>query len=365
MQQTERFVLLDGIRGIAAIAVLMRHTLPWWDLALFRSYLGVDLFFLLSGFVIGHAYDRRLRDRSIGFAEFVAVRLIRLYPVFALSLLLAGVALVAKTVLGGGTDPTVLAAVALHIALAALFLPVPLPGSVELFTVNGPYWSLFFELLVNFAYAAVRPFVGPHGLGIAVAVAGAVAAGSALAHGHLDLGWTWSAVSLVTGLARAVFGILLGLLLFRHHDALQARVSRIPPSAAIPLVVLVLASPSLGALDPLADLLAVGLLFPLVVVVASRPTHVRLAPLMLMLGSASYPIYVLHKPVGEALHFALGDMVERWAPLSGLLLLAVLLAASVCVERVYDIPVRRWLRTRQRRRAAVALDPAAPARESA
>src|ERR1700761_6004380 len=74
---------LDGLRGVAAIAVMLHHfrplTAPW----LFaHGYLAVDLFFLLSGFVIAHAYDARFR-KGLGVPAFLVIRLIRLWPMIA------------------------------------------------------------------------------------------------------------------------------------------------------------------------------------------------------------------------------------------------------------------------------------------
>ncbi|WP_374593252.1 acyltransferase family protein, partial [Aquabacterium sp.] len=86
-----RFVFLDGIRGLAALIVLTRHTYDFWGFKFFHGYLAVDLFFLLSGFVISSAYDRRLDEGAISRTDFVVIRLIRFYPVYLISIAFAGV----------------------------------------------------------------------------------------------------------------------------------------------------------------------------------------------------------------------------------------------------------------------------------
>ena len=76
------YATLDGIRGIAAALVAMRHAgalFPGWDFP--NSGLAVDLFFVISGFVVASAYDRRLAD-GLTLGAFMRIRLIRLYPLY-------------------------------------------------------------------------------------------------------------------------------------------------------------------------------------------------------------------------------------------------------------------------------------------
>ena len=81
----KRYEILDGMRGIAALLVLTRHTTEFWTFTLHHSYLAVDLFFLLSGFVLASSYDISLRDRVLSVRRFIFLRLIRLYPLFLVS----------------------------------------------------------------------------------------------------------------------------------------------------------------------------------------------------------------------------------------------------------------------------------------
>src|SRR3712207_9235417 len=125
---------------------------------LFRSYLAVDFFFILSGFVIGYAYDDRWRQ---GFTnkEFFRRRLIRLHPMVVLGAVIG----LATFLLQGGVKwdgapvPLSLAMLAL---LCAMFMIPAFPGScydvrgnAEMFSLNGPAWSLFFEYIGNILYA--------------------------------------------------------------------------------------------------------------------------------------------------------------------------------------------------------------------
>ncbi|MDA4698732.1 acyltransferase, partial [Enterobacter hormaechei] len=80
----KHYEILDGLRGIAAIMVAMLHILEIFSggyhtkLMINHGYLAVDFFFLLSGFVIAHAYDDRWNKMTIG--QFFKRRLIRLHP---------------------------------------------------------------------------------------------------------------------------------------------------------------------------------------------------------------------------------------------------------------------------------------------
>ncbi|KJC50888.1 hypothetical protein UB31_11670 [Bradyrhizobium sp. LTSP849] len=123
----EHFLTLDGLRGLAAFGVLLFHRrwlVPGGHF-LDHAYLAVDFFFGLSGFVIAYAYGARLRDRSISFLGFLAVRVIRLYPL----LILAGALAATASALDGHTGVSVLIAdICAMLALPTL-IPVDIGGS--------------------------------------------------------------------------------------------------------------------------------------------------------------------------------------------------------------------------------------------
>ncbi len=347
MNERHRYLFLDGIRGIAAILILVRHTGGFWHFSLYRSFIAVDLFFLLSGFVIAYAYDEKLRSGALSIGRFVKVRLIRLYPVYLLSLLLCAGLSLSAVMNGSGPAGVALGDLASVIVLGAFYLPSRLPGSSDLFPINGIYWSLFFELVVNFAYAGIRSVLGTRVLLAIVAFFGAVLAVLCVEYGKLDLGFSWGLPSLIAGLSRASFGIFLGLLLFRVRTRFLQRWGGLcPPWIASVVVCLVLISPKLGRIDGWVDWLAVTGVFPLMILFASQPAKTRLAGVLEILGAASYPIYVFHRPIGELLIRMLGPFVGRHAPFSGVLLVLLLVAFSIVLERYVDIPTRQRLSAR-------------------
>jgi len=151
--KARRYHTLDGMRGVAAIIVLLAHALrntP--NETSIRAALAVTMFFLLSGFVLGKAYDERLKA-GMSLGQFTLARLIRLYPLWLLSLAIA-VAGTSVTLLLGHGKMNLQQFVASAIS-ALFFLPTPMPYDVgETMPLNPPGWSLFFELVANFIFGA-------------------------------------------------------------------------------------------------------------------------------------------------------------------------------------------------------------------
>lgn len=332
-----RFSLLDGIRGLAALFIALRHTVPYWTFGFDRSYLAVDLFFLLSGFVIAQAYDEKLRTGAMRFRDFVVVRLIRMYPVYLFSLVLCLVVWFDRLPVAG-----------VPLLTALVFVPWPIAGSIFLFALNGPYWSLAFELAANFLYASIRRWLGTAVLAVIVVAAGAGVAVLAFWHGSVDAGWTWGIGSYLGGAARALFGVFFGLLLHRFREPLTAVVGRfLGPWVAFGLVAVALAIPSFDSpLDPAVELVLIYFVFPVALLAASRYTGGRGEKFALFLGAASFPLYVLHEQIGLIVQYLTGHLVTRTAPWSGFVFLSLLVVFCVVLERRFDLPVRRWLRTK-------------------
>lgn len=344
--QFKRYAYLDGLRGIAALFVLTRHTEDFWGFSFFRSYLAVDLFFLLSGFVIAYAYSKKLSTGLISVKDFVLIRLIRLYPVFFLSFALCVVIMIAKLILKPNPNDT-FDSLLLTVSLTAFILPSGFSADDLLFPMNGPYWSLFFELIINFIYALFRPLLSPPVLVAVVCFFGSVLLTSALYHGSLDIGFTWSLSSAIAGFSRAAFGIFFGILMYQQGHLLP----KLPKSPFFPLMAIILTggvlmSPSAGGANPWIDLLSVTLIFPLCVIIASHAEKTKLDGLLLTLGSASYPIYVFHYPLGHAVAFVSKGLEATLAPYGGIAFVLCLIPIAIWIEKIYDIPLRQWLTTR-------------------
>lgn len=340
-----RYAFLDGIRGIAAIFVLTLHTPNFWTFKIGHAYLAVDLFFILSGFVIAYAYDERVRDNIITLKSFLIIRLIRLYPIFFLSVLLSCVVLIAKAMLGDQGNMQELPEIMVNSLYSAFFLPSVMNGSPYLFPINVPYWSLFFELVVNFLYASMRSVLSDFVLGMIVSVAGLLIMLIAYFNENLNVGFLWGFGSIAAGFCRSVFGIFMGLLMYRHYAFLTQKIGKIiSPWFAFILITLVLLFPNVEPFNAVVDVVSVVFLFPIFVFFASAGSAGKLEKILLILGSASYPIYVLHKPFGELVYSLMQKLsVNLAAPFSGIVFVVFLVILSLGLEKFYDIPLRRMM----------------------
>jgi peptidoglycan/LPS O-acetylase OafA/YrhL len=86
-RKSNRFDVLDGLRGVAALCILIHHWAQCVGASagfLGHAYLAVEFFFLLSGFVISNAYEHKLMQ-AMSFRRFVLIRVIRLYPLLGSS----------------------------------------------------------------------------------------------------------------------------------------------------------------------------------------------------------------------------------------------------------------------------------------
>ena len=326
---------LTPLRGIAALFVVLVHltsgsgdqTVPEFFL---HGYLGVDLFFMLSGFVLTHVYVREflvdLSWRAVG--AFLWTRVARLYPVhvFIIGVLVIGHA--ARDISG--------------LAVLANFLLLLVPWPVDL--LNPPAWSLSAEwyayLLFPFMIGRLWRCDGRIAAALCVALLVGLDALVAIGFGNLQALTTgWSA------LLRALPEFIIGIMTYRaFSDRGLARHWRSDATFAAVAAALVL-----GAALPNGDMVVVAL-FPLLLLaavsnagVATRLLNTR--PLR-WLGDISYSVYL-----GQALAFSLVSMlattwVGPWLGLTGLrvLTVAAILAIATLAYRAVEVPCRALLR---------------------
>lgn len=339
-----KFPVLDGVRGVAAILVLILHTGPYWaDIEFHHSHLAVDLFFVLSGFVIAHAYEAKLESKTITQNSFVVIRLVRLYPMFFLAALLASGAFLFRYSSNIYDEQGYLTSFIWSSFLTILFLPSAIPGSILLFPLNSPSWSVFYELIINAVYAYLRPCLSKKNLLLIVLTLGLAMGAIAYLHGNVGVGVSLRVTSVLSGLIRSGFGIFLGIYLCRYARKLLSNV--VLPDYVIPaMVMLVLVMPDLGILNWLFDLASIYLFFPLAIILGTRcKCGGTTENVFLFLGKVSYPVYLLHTPVASVFYVLFEDAVKTYAPFSGVALVVFLLGCSHYLERYYDIPFRKYL----------------------
>ena len=157
------YELLDGLRGIAALLVIWYHIFEGFatspiDQRFNHGYLAVDFFFILSGFVVGYAYDDRWKT-TMNTKDFFKRRLIRLHPMVILGAVLGAITFcIQGCEKWDGTQVSI--SMVMLTLLLNLFLIPAVPGSGsevrgngEMYPLNGPSWSLFFEYIGNILYA--------------------------------------------------------------------------------------------------------------------------------------------------------------------------------------------------------------------
>jgi peptidoglycan/LPS O-acetylase OafA/YrhL len=356
------YPILDGLRGVAALMVVAFHLCEAHAASRFvqiinHGYLAVDFFFLLSGFVIGYAYDDRWGSMTTG--EFFKRRLIRLHPMIIVAMLIGALMFYTQQ---GPVFPKI-AETPVWLMLAVMFVgmtlvPVPLSldirGWGEMHPLNGPAWSLFYEYVANILYALfVRKF-SKRLLGLCVFVAGC-----ALVHycvtgptGDVIGGWSLAPAQIRIGLTRMLYPFFAGLLLSR-----VVRVGRVRHAFLLSslIVVAALALPRFGGehglwMNGLYESLCIVLVFPLVVWLGASGTIHSAAGMKVcsFLGDISYPIYIIHYPFVYSYtawvvthKMTLADALPVAA---GTWLFCVALAWA-CLTW-YDAPVRRRLSAR-------------------
>ncbi|WP_419816323.1 acyltransferase family protein [Glacieibacterium sp.] len=356
------FATLDGLRGLAAVAVFTRHVpsraWAWW---LPGSYLAVDLFFMISGFVLAHAYGERLnRDLSTG--RFMLARFIRLWPMYILGTLAVLFVHIAGTPAGQpvawhGLVPS---------ALFGLFmLPTPpaVSGVTSPFPLNGPAWSLFWELTISIVFAVLGPRMRAGRLALVVAVGAGLLVATAGTFGSLDSGFDWS--NFLGGGGRVVFTFFAGVAIYRVQ---QARPSRGVPAWIWAIVLgAVFAGHVAPAWRAIYDVAMVVAVFPTIVYMgACREPQGWLRWLALALGKISYPLYVIQVALISGASLACARLFGiEFSALShvgtfGLLAFGMMLA--LVLARFYDEPVRAWLTRRSKlgTRSVRAAEAAAP-----
>ena len=157
--------LLDGLRGVAALLVVWYHVFEGYAFAggtsietINHGYLAVDFFFILSGFVIGYAYDDRW-GKTLTVKNFFKRRLVRLHPMVVLGAVLGAITFFIQGSVQWDGSHVATSLVMVALLCAMFFIPaVPgagyeVRGNGEMFPLNGPAWSLFFEYIGNIFYA--------------------------------------------------------------------------------------------------------------------------------------------------------------------------------------------------------------------
>lgn len=360
----KHYEVLDGLRGVAAITVVIFHLLEAFTggdhqkQIINHGYLAVDFFFLLSGFVIGYAYDDRWNRMSV--KDFFKRRLIRLHPMIIMGMLIGAIAFYfsASPALFPHINEVPIWKLILVMVIGFTLLPVPtsldIRGWGEMHPLNGPAWSLFFEYIANILYALfVRKFSNTV-LFVFVFLAGCALIHLAVTSPNGDLigGWSLDFQQLRIGFTRLLYPFFGGLLLSRIVRPGQINHAFVWCSL---LVLVVLSVPRIGGhenlwMNGLYDSLSIVFLFPLIVYLGAsgEMKGVVMTRVCRFFGDISYPIYIIHYPLIYIFTAWVADeklsISEAW-PMGIFTLLSSILIAYGSL-RWYDLPIRNWLTKR-------------------
>lgn len=342
-----RFDLLDGLRGLAAIAVMFHHFtehngLHWMS----GAWVAVDLFFVLSGFVIAHSYGPKLLA-GMSLRRFLLVRFIRLGPLYFVGLLL-GVAAAATALHAGELGSITWTELGIAAVLGAVWLPylnhLSWPFGVEtiggpVFPLNDPSWSLFLEVFVNavffFFVFRFRKLTSHWLFGIA-------AVGYLLAtilSRQINPGWGYE--NFVFGFPRVIAEFFAGVLIYQlgfHRRAALPRLTLLVLGGVASLV--------LWSSNVKAALVNSVTLVPVSVALASsiRVESSFWKRVCAVLGNLSYPLYIVHYPLYRLLWQV--PPIRAMSPVAQTVLVAVICLGIAMVLAVVDDRVRRMLMAR-------------------
>jgi peptidoglycan/LPS O-acetylase OafA/YrhL len=347
------FATLDGLRGLGAILVVMGHSLHFWPGVQFPTgTVVVDMFFLLSGFVIAYAFEPRLSAGTESVASFTVSRLIRFYPLYILGTLIAFA--VIYVALQDNGDAGAKWAIWQLVPQLVMIPSPPQLQTPDIYAFNNPAWTLFFEFIVNMVYVlAFRLLLNTRILIVLVLVCAVALAVTDFTWPGGNPGHRWD--SALGGLARASFGFFAGVLAFRLVGS--PRKADRPRSwasvlivATLPIYALVPTVAETQAITEFAIAVVLGL--PLILVAQAVQPPRMLEKLFQTLGRISYALYIIHYGVVLAairLDWRVG-MPDGIKPLAGVALIVICVLLAYVAERYYDRPLRKLMTNATRSR---------------
>ncbi len=345
-QTKKHFEFLDAMRGVAAIAVVLFHFMEiaqpdYRNSFIPHSYLAVDFFFCLSGFVIAYAYDQKLV--KIGLKQFFLLRLLRLHPLVIIGTLIGLLAFIYDPFSNLAGSFSVLQKIGMFISGITL---IPYPAIPEryfnLFHLNPPTWSLFWEYIANIAYALVLVRIPKKFLWGIVLLGAAALSAESFRSGYLAVGFGGD--NFWGGGIRLWFSFSMGLLIFRSNWTIP---NRLPFFIVLALLASVFFIPFSELYGKYIDPLIVIFYFPLLLMLGVGGASIGgwIKKSCQFLGEISYPLYIIHYPF----IWIFMSYVERYHPsiaqMSDIIVVGMLLLIflSYFVFKYLDEPIRKYL----------------------
>ena len=366
------YVLLDALRGAAALMVVWYHFFEGFAFAegtaittFNHGHLGVDLFFMLSGFVISYAYDDRWQrtPNPLTLKEFFKRRLIRLHPMLIMGAIIGFTTFCLQGGVKWDGTPTPMSWSLVALVLTMFFIPAypgaqyDLRGNGEMFSLNGPSWSLFFEYIGNLLYALFIRRLGNRALAVLTAALGVAwcwfVTTDVSGYDMIGIGWTLDTVNFFGGLLRMMFPFSLGMVMARNFKPVKIKGIFWIAWAVLFGLFSVPAFAKCGAvsINGLYEFACILFVFPAIVwLAASGETTGKISSTFCkFLGDISYPLYIVHYPVmylfyAWLIENKLYSLSETWHVV--IMVFAINIALAYACLKLYDEPVRRWLTKR-------------------
>ncbi len=362
LESKSHYQILDGLRGVASVTVIVFHVFETFNggsrfaQIINHGYLAVDFFFVLSGFVVAYAYDDRWGKMTQW--DFYKRRLVRLQPMVIMGSLIGAALFYFQ---GGAAFPLIDATPVWKMLLVMLIgctlIPVPISmdirGWQEMHPLNGPAWSLFFEYIANILYAVIIRRFSKLLLSIFVVFAACFMIQYLVwgPTGDLIGGWSVDKTQLHIGFVRLLYPFFSGVLLCRIGKYIRIKGAFWVCSL---LILIALGIPRIGGEQHLAwngiyEAACVILLFPLIVSIGAGGTIInpRANKICKFLGDISYPLYITHYPL---IYIFTAWVANNKIPLGpqGMLMGLALVITSIVMAyaclKLYDEPVREWLK---------------------
>lgn len=342
--QKQHFLVLDGLRGIAALAVVLFHFMEWIIIDPRNNFIGhgflaVDFFFCLSGFVMAYAYDEKIK--FIGLRRFLLTRLIRLHPLVIVGSILGLIGFL----WGPFNDDTMYSFQETFQLFVCSILMIPYPAlpsrSFNLFSLNAPAWSLFWEYVASLAYGFWLWRLHHKKLLFALLLLFAACLGY-VSHRDGNLLGGWSGENWEVGGIRLAYSFCAGLFIYRRNWVIHNKAGF--PAAAV-LLSAALFAPFTGV-NWLVELCIVLFYFPFLISLGAGTTvGPRFRTAATFLGDISYPLYMTHYWALWIFGGYLASSYFRMEHLVWLISLSiiVLVLLAFVIMRYIDVPLRRWL----------------------
>jgi peptidoglycan/LPS O-acetylase OafA/YrhL len=363
LQTKSHYKILDGLRGVAALMVVIFHTCEVYaggvrfKLKLNHSYLAVDFFFLLSGFVVAYAYDDRWEKMSQW--DFYKRRLIRLQPMVIMGSIVGAALFYFQTgpvfpLVGATPVWKLLLVMVVGFTLLPLLPSMDIRGWQEMHPLNGPAWSLFFEYVANILYALGIRKLSNRMLGLLVFLSACFLLQYELwgSQGDVIGGWSIDKEQLHIGFVRLLYPFFGGMLLMRLGKRIHVKGAFALCSL---LLIAAFSVPRIGGPEHLwrnglYESFCIIVLFPIIVSMGAGDSvnGEFSSRVCKFLGDISYPLYITHYPL---IYLYTAWVIRDKVPAAsgagfGVLLVLTSVLLAYAYLKLYDEPVRGWLTRR-------------------